>query len=305
MAREWQNICPNRPVIVFQRDQAFAPLADKLLNKNDHLPQISVKNHNLLLYEDKPEQRSTSGPNSSNKSSYSSLTYEYRNSWENPAPGYSLFATATHAFCKAMTSHCLDSWSNAMEVDNFFYHARPEFFLMVNAKTYAHLSHDVSTGNYRFRRPYNYLFKILFDCELISEFDDTIYIPSKPAKKNRFYDMSKFYLIKVRPKVESGIQDRRNFQPHLLFHFAEMLCTGKYNTKFIEAIEKLTPGAGYDLIKDTGITVMTPMGDVKVENIMPLFNSLTSQKNFSASGFVTSAQLHKEEKEKSIWSTEK
>ena len=105
MAREWQNICPNRPVIVFQRDQAFTPLADKLLNKNDHLPQISVKNHNLLLYEDKPEQRTTSGPNSSNKSSYSSLTYEYRNSWENPAPGYSLFATATHAFCKGKITY--------------------------------------------------------------------------------------------------------------------------------------------------------------------------------------------------------
>ena len=80
IAREWQNICPNRPVIVFQRDQAFTPLTDKLLNKNDHLPQISVKNHNLLLYED--------SSNSSNQSSYSSLTYDYRNSWDNPAPGY-------------------------------------------------------------------------------------------------------------------------------------------------------------------------------------------------------------------------
>ena len=177
IAREWQNICPNRPVIVFQRDQAFTPLTDKLLNKNDHLSQISVKNHNLLLYED--------SSNSSNQSSYSSLTYDYRNSWENPAPGYSLFATATHGFCKAITSHCLDSWSKAMEVDNFFYRVRPEFFLVVNAKTYAHLSHDVGTGNYRLRRPYNYLFKILFDCELISEFDDTIYMPSKAAKKTR------------------------------------------------------------------------------------------------------------------------
>ena len=85
-------------MIVFQRDQALTPLADKLLNKNDHLPQISVKNHNLLLYEE--AQGSSSGKNSSNKNSYSSLTYEYRNSWDNPAPGYTLFATATHAFCK-------------------------------------------------------------------------------------------------------------------------------------------------------------------------------------------------------------
>ena len=107
IAREWQNICPNRPVIVFQRDQAFTPLADKLLNKNDHLPQISVKNHNLLLYEDKPDQGGSFGKpsNSSNKSSYSSLTYEYRNSWENPAPGYSLFATATHGFCKGKITY--------------------------------------------------------------------------------------------------------------------------------------------------------------------------------------------------------
>ena len=103
IAREWQNICPNRPVIVFQRDQAFTPLADKLLNKNDHLPQISVKNHNLLLYEDKPDQGSSSNRNNIN--SYSSLTYEYRNSWENPAPGYSLFATATHGFCKGKIAY--------------------------------------------------------------------------------------------------------------------------------------------------------------------------------------------------------
>ena len=90
-------------MIVFQRDQAFTPLADKLLNKNDHLPQISVNNHNLLLYEDKPDQGSSS--NSNNINSYSSLTYEYRNSWENPAPGYSLFATATHGFCKGKITY--------------------------------------------------------------------------------------------------------------------------------------------------------------------------------------------------------
>ena len=58
------------------------------------------------------------------------------------------------------------------------------------------------------------------------------------------------------------------------------------------------------MIKDTGVSINTEMGDIKVEQIMPLFNSLTSQKNFSASGFVTSAQLHKEEKEKRIWSSE-
>ena len=115
-----------------------------------------------------------------------------------------------------------------MEVDNFFDHIRPEFFLMVNAKTYGHLSVDVGPGNYRLRQPYNYLFKILFDCELISEFDEAIYMPSKPrGKKTRYYDMSKFYLIKVRPKTNCDIQNRDNFQPHLLYHFVELLSVGK------------------------------------------------------------------------------
>ena len=44
----------------------------------------------------------------------------------------------------------------------------------------------------------------------------------------------------MRPKVESGIEDRRNFQPHLLFHFAEMLCTGnilKVITYFIHSYQ--------------------------------------------------------------------
>ena len=86
--------------------------------------------------------------------------------------------------------------------------------------------------------------------------------------------------------------------------FNVFLITGKYKTKFIEAIEKLTPGAGFDLIKYNGISVNTQLGEIKVEQIMPLFNILASQKNFSASGFVTSAQLHKEEKEKSVWSSE-
>ena len=48
----------------------------------------------------------------------------------------------------------------------------------------------------------------------------------------------------------------------------------------------------------------TELGNIKVEQIIPLFNILASQKNFSASGFVASAQLHKEEKEKSVWSSE-
>ena len=86
--------------------------------------------------------------------------------------------------------------------------------------------------------------------------------------------------------------------------FDDFLIAGKYTTKFIEAIEKLTPGAGFDFIKYTGLSVNTQMGDIKVEQIMPLFNILTSQKNFLASGFVTSAQLHKEDKERSVWSSE-
>ena len=40
--------------------------------------------------------------------------------------------------------------------------------------------------------------------------------------------------------------------------------------------------------------------DIKVEQIMPLFYSLSRQKNFNLSGFITSAQLHEHEN----WSSE-
>ena len=62
----------------------------------------------------------------------------------------------------------------------------------------------------------------------------------------------------------------------------------------IETIEKLTPGVGYDFILYHGLSVMTEKRDITLDQIMPLFNSLTSQENFSRSGFITSAELHKE-----------
>ena len=97
-----------------------------------------------------------------------------------------------------------------MEVDNFFDHIRPEFFLMVNAKTYGHLSVDVGPGNYRLRQPYNYLFKILFDCELISEFDEAIYMPSKPrGKKTKYLGRPKKGLGK---KTKESSKLRKNKQ---------------------------------------------------------------------------------------------
>ncbi len=42
IAREWQNICPNRPGLFFKETRLLL----RFLNKNDHLPQINVKNHN-------------------------------------------------------------------------------------------------------------------------------------------------------------------------------------------------------------------------------------------------------------------
>ena len=189
-----------------------------------------------------------------------------------------------------------------MEVDNVFHQIRPEFFFMVSAKTYAHLCSPIGPGTYRLRKPNNYLFRILFDCEVISEFDDNIYMPwgTVRKQKNKLYDLSKFYLLKVRPKINIGVEDKETFQPNQLSHFVRILSTGKKIRKVIPTIEKYVPGAGYAMIRDHELSPMTEVNDIKVEQIMPLFYSLSRQKNFNLSGFITSAQLHEHEN----WSSE-
>lgn len=188
-----------------------------------------------------------------------------------------------------------------MEVDNVFVQGRPEFFLMVSGRTYAMLCGTLGPRNYRLRKPYNYLFKILFDCEFLVEYNENIYMPNGTGKPTKLYDMSKFYLLKVRPKLDIGIEDLENFQPDLLFHFVEMICSGDFHTKFIPVIEGQLPGVGFDMIKDHGLSVTTEMKDIKVEQIMPLFHCIISQKNFSTSGFIASAQLRKKNIEKEKW----
>ena len=101
IAREWQKICPNRQAIILQRDQAFAPLTEKLLKYH---PQLSLKNHNILeeYFVSDPDSDSSRNEfrKNRNKISFRSITHEFRNGWDNPVPGYTLFATATHMFCK-------------------------------------------------------------------------------------------------------------------------------------------------------------------------------------------------------------
>ena len=189
-----------------------------------------------------------------------------------------------------------------MEIDNVFDQIRPEFFFMVSGKTYAHLCSPIGPGTYRLRTPFNYLFRILFDCEVISEFDDNVYMPWGTVRnqKNKVYDLSKFYLLKVRPKSNIGVENKETFQPNQLLHFVRVLSTGKDMDKFMATIEKDVPGAGHDIIRDHDLSPMTEMHDITMEQIVPLFELLTRQKNFNLSGFITSAQLHEQEN----WSSE-
>ena len=77
--------------------------------------------------------------------------------------------------------------------------------------------------------------------------------------------------------------------------------SGYFKSKFIPIIEQQLPGVGFDMIKDHGLSVTTEMKDIRIEQIMPLFHCLITQKSFSTSGFTASAQLRKENKEKENW----
>lgn len=230
IAREYHKLNQNVPVIVLQKDKILSPLTDKLLK---NYPDICVKDHNIINYDYFTDETKGS---SYEQNSLGIETAEYKNSWENPKPSYTLFATVTNAFCKGLTKQCLDSWSKVMEVDNVFDHSRPEFFFMVSGRTYTMLCGTLGPGNYRLRQTYNYLFKILFDCECLGEYNENIYMPNGTGKKTKLYDMSKFYLLKVRPKLDIGIDHPDNFRPDLFLHFVETICSGKFMNFWLQKV---------------------------------------------------------------------
>ena len=102
VARNWTKLCPSRPVTVFQRDKAFSPLTEKLLENH---PEICLKEYNLVkeftnaLIAEVEQSEGENLPDVTT-TSLALETAEYKNGWNNPVPGFTLFGTVSHTVCK-------------------------------------------------------------------------------------------------------------------------------------------------------------------------------------------------------------
>ena len=234
--------------------------------------------------------------------------YCYRNGWDNPIPSYTLFTTCAHGLAKSLSFKCLEAWSQQHDVTNhMFDNQRPEFYMLVSKRTFAHLTFDLNaTGNGNLRRAkFNHIFRALFDLQPIETFPMKAFLPwhrlSVPkhmsgSNLGKIYDeqADTLFLVKVRPKLVVGFE--KEFNP---YHFLYMIIilSRAGNNKLIPNFESLLPDIGYDLIIKGGYKMKSTMKDVHPEHLVPLFNLLQSQKNYKNSGFTTAADLWGEDEQ--------
>lgn len=287
VSRQFRTIS-NRPITVFQRDEKFFEPLENIL-KPLKIKQEILNVHQVLFHGEEYAR-------------YREQTKMYKNGWDNPIPSYSLFSTCAHGLAKSLSFKCLEAWSRHHDVTNhMFDNQRPEFYMLVSKRTFAHLTFDLNaTGNGSLRRAkFNHIFRALFDLQPIETYPMRAFLPwhrlSLPKHPSgsilgKTYDdqADSLFLVKVRPKLDVGFG--KEFNP---YHFLYMvvIITRAGNNKLIETLESLLPDIGYDLIIKGGYKMKSTMKDVYPQDIVPLFNLLQSQKNYVNSGFTTAADL--------------
>ena len=166
-----------------------------------------------------------------------------------------------------------------------------------------HLTCDYEHGLMKTRGPVNLLFRTMFDCQVVEKFPVEAFMPwmqienylkDPPDRKLSALYQEKsgyFYLLKIRPKLDIGLENRQDCEEHRFFHFLELVCSGSKNDIFIPQVEKLLPGIGYNLIRYGGLKYATKTKYIKVDELVRIFNILAKHEHFQTGAFTTSAKL--------------
>ena len=219
-------------------------------------------------------------------------------------PSYTLFGTVQHSFMKKWTLECLKSWSEQSSVANhWFENQRPELFALVSKRTCTQLTidfHGKSCGHIRLGA-FNHIFRTLFDTEIIEKYPIKAFLPWRTIPNKdygsrkilaKLYEEDKncLFLLKIRPKLNVGFEDKFNHYHYI--YLIDLICREGHKTPIIAKLEPLLPEVGFDLILHCGYTLKTTTGDIYPEDSVKLFNFMLKQKNYDTSGFVTAAELY-------------
>jgi len=238
--------------------------------------------------------------------------------WSDRAPNVTLLATATQGLVKYLTERCLRRDNPLSE----FHAGRPEFFLIVTARTYLHMtcgaadfqlpdenpdfSDDLSVGP-RLKKlmlPYNVLFQILFKQRLVQVLPRRSFFPWKSYKP--FYRTARLtdkktteavyqanhdnlMLVQIRPRTNFPI---KHCTPSQLQYFLVTILKNK-SRNVVTLFEKWFPDSrcGADVVL-AGYDIFTEVGELDVPDLINLLNLICSREDFGTSNFVDEAEIH-------------
>ena len=231
-------------------------------------------------------------------------------------PSFTLATTATHGFVKYLVSRMVHRNDPFGE----FFASRPEFFLLMSARTYFHIccgipsikpvKHKLSEKDmrdiiklvprkYSLMMTYNVLFQIYFDFCLVDVVSKKSFFPwkshtnyNKAPRLSEVRGFDKLYednhenmmVVYARPKT---VEEVSISNPVYFEHFISRLLRTK-GRRVVQLYEEWGSGWGYYVIQ-AGYTVMCQVDDMDLDDIRLLYDTLISIPDFEQSNFVAEA----------------
>lgn len=239
---------------------------------------------------------------------------------EEDVPSAVVVSTASQSVLKYLVTRMLLKHQPNTE----FYSSRPEFFLVMSARTYFHLccsdqtvtpvTSRMSTQEMRMHlsesekltklvMPYNVMFQLLFDFCLLDILPRSAYFPWKPFIRHgnnkprpirgkeyltslyRDYHDS-LMLVYVRPRKDEEMEILR---PHYLEYFLRKVLKDKKQS-IVAVFEEWLSDSGLELIK-AGYNIFTTVQDLSLDQMLAVFRLLVSIPGFESSNFVAEAEI--------------
>jgi len=246
------------------------------------------------------------------------LKYLPRGDVSEEVPSYTLVATVSQSVVKYLTDRMLYRDNPFGE----FYSSRPEFFLIMTARTYFHICCGYSSTEPEYQRiteevmrekriqevvyqsmqttKHNVLFQVLFDFCLVDVLPREAYFPWKKHKAfqyggnkmkqrraDRVYEEhhSSLMLVYARPKK---MEDLDLGKPHNFEHFVMRMVKNK-TRRIVELMEEFSTGWGFAAL-EAGFTVLSEVRDLDgIEDFLKIYKLITALPDFEQSNFVAEA----------------
>jgi len=233
-------------------------------------------------------------------------------------PSWTLVTTASQAVVKYLTLKMLYRENPFGEM----YSSRPEFFLIVTARTYFHICCGISSLEPEYQRiteevmrekrkqqvvkmasqtiKLNVIFQVFFDFCLVDVLPRKSYFPWKKHRSfngitpssdrqtsGNVYEEhhDSLMMIYVRPKAIEGLDFGK---PFYLEHFFVRILKSK-SKKIVELFEEWSTGWGFAAV-EAGYTVLSEVKDVEdVEEFLKLYKLISALPDFERSNFAAEA----------------